>query len=112
MVWMVITATAAAVWLCLRSLYERSVFSTDVYELRSDKVTKERTFVFLTDLHDNCFGPGQRRLLAAIDRVKPDAVLVGGDMMIVKKKGGDRRRPVFHEETGRALSALLRERKS
>ncbi len=86
MVWMVITAAAAAVWLCLRSLYERSVFSTDVYELRSDKVTKERTFVFLTDLHDNCFGPGQRRLLAAIDRVKPDAVLVGGDMMIVKKR--------------------------
>lgn len=83
---MVITAAAAAVWMWLRSLYERNVFSTDVYELRSDKVTKERTFVFLTDLHDNGFGPGQRRLLAAIDRVKPDAVLVGGDMMIVKKR--------------------------
>lgn len=86
MIWMFVTAAAAAVWLCLRSVYERSVFSTDVYELRSEKVTRERTFVFLTDLHDNRFGPGQRRLLAAIGRVKPDAVLIGGDMMIAKKR--------------------------
>ncbi len=93
MIWMWVTAAAAAVWLCLRSAYERRVFTTDVYELRSEKVTKERTFVFLTDLHDNCFGKGQRRLLAAISRVNPDAVLIGGDMMIVKERA----------ETGAAL---------
>ncbi len=86
MVWMLITAAAAAVWLCLRSVYERKVFTTDVYELQSEKVTKEYTFVFLTDLHDNCFGKGQRRLLAAIGRAKPDAVLIGGDMMIVGER--------------------------
>ncbi len=83
--WMWIVAAATAVWLCLRSAFERKVFTTDVYELRSEKVTKEYTFAFLSDLHDNKFGPGQRRLLAAIDRVRPDAVLIGGDMMVVKQ---------------------------
>lgn len=86
MVWMLITAAAAAVWLCLRSVYERKVFTTDVYELQSEKVTEEYTFVFLTDLHDNCFGKGQRRLLSAIGRAKPDAVLIGGDMMIAGER--------------------------
>ena len=86
MEWMLITAAAAAVWLCLRSVYERKVFTTDVYELQSEKVTKEYTFVFLTDLHDNCFGKGQRRLLTAICRAKPDAVLIGGDMMIAGER--------------------------
>ncbi len=87
MIWMLITAAAAAVWLCARSVYERKVFKTDVYEMRSEKVTGEHTFVFLTDLHDNCFGKEQRRLLNAVGRIKPDAVLIGGDMMIAKKKG-------------------------
>ncbi len=85
MLWMWITAAAAAVWVCIRSVYERKVFTTDTYELRSEKVTREHTFVFLTDLHDNCFGSGQRRLLAAIGRVKPEAVLIGGDMVTARE---------------------------
>lgn len=82
--WMI--AGAAAVGCCLRSAYERKHFVTDVYELTSEKIKKDMTFVFLSDLHDNCFGKGQRQLLEAIDRIRPDAVLIGGDMMVVKKR--------------------------
>ncbi len=85
--WKMMTAAGAAVLVCcLRSAYERNNFVTDLYELTSEKVTRERTFVFLSDLHDNCFGKGQKRLLDAIGRMDPCGVLVGGDMMVVKKR--------------------------
>ncbi len=77
-------AGAAACW--IESSWERKHFVREIYELSSPKLTEEKTFVFLSDLHDNRFGPGQRRLLSAIDRIKPDAVLIGGDMMVVKEK--------------------------
>ena len=85
--WKLMMAAGAAVFgCCLRSAYERKNFAVDVYEILSEKVTRERTFVFLSDLHDNCFGPNQERLLAAIDKVRPDGVIIGGDMMVVKKE--------------------------
>ena len=41
-------------------------FSVDTYEIRSEKIHEgERTFVFLSDLHDNRFGAGQKDLLEA-----------------------------------------------
>ncbi len=84
--WKWIAAAWAGLWICLRSAYERRIFTTEEYELWSEKIKKDRTLVFLSDLHDNRFGPGQRRLLAGIARVRPDAVLIGGDMMVVKKR--------------------------
>lgn len=69
-----------------RSLYERKTLSVSRYELETDKIRTDKTFVFLSDLHDNCFGEGQKTLLDAIKREKPDGVLIGGDMMVVKSK--------------------------
>lgn len=61
---------------------------TDTYEICSPKLTEGgRTLVFLTDLHDKEFGPGNRRLLETIRAAGPDAVLIGGDMMVAKGKG-------------------------
>lgn len=81
-----LAAAAGAVACCLRSEWERRHFVTQMYELSSEKVEEEKTFVFLSDLHDNCFGPGQRELLKEIDRLRPDGILIGGDMMVVKKE--------------------------
>jgi len=83
---MIAAAGAAAAGGCLRSSYERKNFVTDVFELTSKKVTRERTFVFLSDLHDNRFGQGQGKLLEAVHKVHPCGVMVGGDMMVVKKE--------------------------
>ena len=47
----------------------------------SEKLKREHTFVFLTDLHDRSFGRDNADLLAAIDRIAPDCVLIGGDLM-------------------------------
>ena len=83
-IWAGMAAAGAA--LLLRSAYERRHFTTERYEIVSEKIKKPKTLVFLSDLHDNCFGSGQKELLEAIDREQPDAVLIGGDMMVVKKK--------------------------
>lgn len=52
------------------------------YTFSSDKVKKEITFAFLSDLHDKKYGKNNSKLLKAIDKVKPDALLVGGDMIV------------------------------
>ncbi len=49
-----------------RSAWERRQIQVEEYEIRSRKVTKDRCFVFLTDLHGNQFGDRQKKLLAAI----------------------------------------------
>ena len=82
---------------CLRSSYERRHFVTELFEINTDKITKDRTFVFLSDLHNNSFGPDNRELVRAVDEVCPDAVLIGGDMMVCKGK----------RNTGTALRLVL-----
>lgn len=52
------------------------------YTFTSDKVAKEATFAFLSDLHDKSYGKENVKLLKAIEESKPDALLVGGDMIV------------------------------
>lgn len=57
------------------------------YKVPSEKVglgTKEAVFVMLSDLHNVCIGKDNRDLLQAIDKVNPDGVLIGGDMLVGK----------------------------
>lgn len=76
---------AAAGGLLLRSEYERKHFVTDHYQITSEKIKgPKREFVFLSDLHNNEFGVKNRRLTEEIRRINPDAVLIGGDMMVSK----------------------------
>lgn len=71
----------------VRSEYEKKHFSVERYEISPEKYRgKKTTLVFLSDLHSNCFGAGNQKLLEAIDGVKPDAILIGGDMMITDKR--------------------------
>lgn len=75
---------------CLaRSEYEKRHFSVEAATIVSDKIARDRTFVFLSDLHNNEFGSGNQKLVEAIHGLKPDAVLCGGDMMVSKKGSRD-----------------------
>lgn len=105
--WMFIVLPIIGCAAFFRSLYERRTLSVSRYELKTDKIKADRTFVFLSDLHNNCFGERQEKLLDAIEKEKPDAILIGGDMMVVKDKADtgaalflikelSRRYPVFY----------------
>ncbi|MBE5829511.1 MAG: hypothetical protein E7305_08640 [Butyrivibrio sp.] len=71
------------------------------YEVRSDKVSGNYTFVFLTDLHSYVFGKDNEKLIKAIDDIKPDAILSAGDMFTANHRDGK-----FHPEV--AFSLLTR----
>lgn len=69
----------------LRSEYEKKHFVTEKYTIETEQIGRpELNFVFLSDLHSNTFGKKNEKLIAAIDRVKPDGVLIGGDMMVCR----------------------------
>ena len=74
---------AVAGGLLLRSEYEKKHFVTERYRISSKKIRgRKKEFVFLSDLHNNEFGEKNRLLTEEIDRIRPDAVLIGGDMMV------------------------------
>ena len=73
---------ALIVFFLIVNICDMNRFVVSEYTFSSDKVTKEATFVFLSDLHDKRYGKDNRKLLAAIEQAKPDIVLVGGDMIV------------------------------
>lgn len=78
------------------SVYSNRTFTLVQYKLDSVQKTKNRSpfigngspsqkevkAVFLTDLHGQSYGSHNQKLLAAIQRQKPDMILIGGDMMV------------------------------
>lgn len=94
-----------AAFLLLRSEWEKVQLKTDHYEVRTDKlpegVSKVR-LVFVSDLHD--YMPARHTpemITKAIDLAKPDAVILGGDMITVSKS-----ERVPRPETKTALSVI------
>ena len=76
-------AAAAAVGL-VRSGYERRHFVVEETTIYSEKIRNPRTLVFLTDLHDKEFGEANSQLLGSIRTIRPDLILIGGDVMVAK----------------------------
>lgn len=61
--------------------WDSNRFVTISYEIRSEKITKPCRMALLSDLHNKSFGKGNHRLLAAINDISPDGILVAGDML-------------------------------
>ena len=51
------------------------------YEITSDKVKKDLRIAFLSDLHGNEHGKDNRKLIDAVEKARPDVVIMGGDMI-------------------------------
>ncbi len=87
-------AVTAAAGLVI-SEYEKSHPVYAMYRQDSrGRVSRPVRLVFLTDLHGKEFDPGNRRLLAMVDAVSPDAVLIGGDMSTAYMAGHKGRRRI------------------
>ncbi len=73
-----------AAGLLLRSEYEKEQLSEERMVIESQKIGKDQRILFLSDLHNHQFGEDNYRLLDAVDRINPDLILVGGDMLVSK----------------------------
>lgn len=80
-------AAVAGAACLLRSEYEKNHFAVEEETVVSPKIRREKKLVFITDVHDKEFGPGNGRLLDAIRREEPEGILVGGDLMVSKGEG-------------------------
>ena len=74
--------------LCIAE-WMREIFTFKIthYNIISDKLSglkRERKVLFLTDLHNNCYGKENKRLLDAVRMQNPDLILIGGDMLVGK----------------------------
>lgn len=70
-----------------RSKYERSVLTTTKINIKHKLTsTSEPVILFFSDLHGVSFGKNNEKLLSAIDNINPDAIIIGGDMIIDKYK--------------------------
>ena len=99
-VWAIIIIALAAV-----IYHDTHNFRIYEYEVRSDKVSGDYTFVFLTDLHDYVFGRDNERLIKVIDDIHPDAVLSAGDMFTARHRDGR-----FHPEVAFSLLKRIAEK--
>lgn len=59
------------------------------YDITTDKVDRDFSFVLLSDLHGYVFGKDNEKLIAAVDKVSPDAVLCAGDMFTAHRIKGE-----------------------
>lgn len=68
-------------------LRELRSFRVTRYTIHSPKLAglrETKKLVFLSDLHNYCYGRENEPLFAAIAKEKPDLILIGGDMLLRK----------------------------
>ncbi|WP_026651839.1 metallophosphoesterase [Butyrivibrio proteoclasticus] len=58
------------------------------YEVKTNKIKGNYTFVLLSDLHGYVFGDDNDKLIDRIDEIRPDAILCAGDMLTGQMKEG------------------------
>lgn len=76
----------AAVLCVLEIIRELHTFKMTHYTVDSPKLTGEETkFILLSDLHNKVYGRHNKRLLSAIAKQRPAAILIAGDMLVGKK---------------------------
>lgn len=65
------------------------------YNVDSDKVNRDITFVLISDLHGYVFGKDNDTLIKKITEIKPDYILCAGDMFTARRINGK-----IHTEAG------------
>lgn len=71
------------VWIML---YDSNRFVVRHYSLRDQRIKKSVKAVVLADLHNKRYGKENERLLQAIDEIRPDMILIAGDILTAKPK--------------------------
>lgn len=67
------------------SLYDTHHFEVSKHSFVSPKIKKDVRYVMLSDLHGKEYGKDNQILLDAIHELKPDGILIAGDMITAQK---------------------------
>lgn len=87
-----IAAGSLSLLALLENFRELHGFRVTEYEITSERLAGlegETKVMFLSDLHNHRYGRGNRRLLEAVRRMRPDLILIGGDMIVAKNGRSD-----------------------
>ncbi len=87
MIFIWILAVLAAFFLAVMAV-DCNRFVIRRYRCKMESLKKDGRFLLLSDLHNKSFGKGNEKLLTAIRRLNPDAILIAGDMYTSTKGGG------------------------
>lgn len=82
---LLVSGAVCAGFICAESIREQLNFKVTRYQIRTPKMesdAKPKRIVFLSDLHNKEYGEGNARLLHAVREIRPDLILIGGDMLI------------------------------
>lgn len=78
-------AAVCAVCIVFEIVRETRTFTVTHYEMESSKLNKDMKVVVLSDLHNCSYGEKNRKLLNAIEKERPDFILVAGDILVGKQ---------------------------
>ena len=67
-------------------LYDSNRFVVRHYSIRDNRIRKPVKAVVLADLHNKRYGKENERLLEAIDELRPDMILIAGDLLTARPK--------------------------
>ena len=84
----IIAATIAVICIIIEIYRELNTFRVVTYEINSPKIKGIKNpirIVFLSDLHNHMYKPGNEPLINSIKETNPDLVLIGGDMLVGKR---------------------------
>lgn len=80
-----IIAAICAGGIIFEIIRETRSFTVTHYEVKTPKLSTDMRVVVLSDLHNCSYGEGNRKLLKAIEKERPDFILVAGDILVGKK---------------------------
>lgn len=73
-----------AIFFLIVMLYDGNRFHVVKYRIYSEKIKEEHRFVVLSDLHNKSYGEKNQKLLKSIDELKPEGILIAGDILTAK----------------------------
>lgn len=84
--YLVLLCIIVIIFIICRSCYEVTHFITKRYEFKNGKVKTPIKLLYISDLHETCFGERNKSLIQAVSQEKPDCIILGGDLIIGKEK--------------------------
>lgn len=86
MLYLIVFLVVMSLVVLCRSCYELTHFVIKRYKFERTDVFGVVKILYVSDLHENCFGKENRRLVEAILKENPDCIIIGGDLIIGKEK--------------------------